>query len=128
MASSAAVQARLLRWATLSGRVRSCPTPEKASPVPLSPPSGTGPDTGGVPAPPPVLFWRSLSGPTPSSNQAVMELIAIDVNPIPDVAIVGTVIAADGVRTRYARWRASVRPVLGTICLLPGLGEAIEKY
>ncbi|HEY5081273.1 MAG TPA: alpha/beta hydrolase [Bauldia sp.] len=57
-----------------------------------------------------------------------MELIAIDGNPIPDVAIVGTVIAADGVRTRYARWRASVRPVLGTICLLPGLGEAIEKY
>jgi lysophospholipase len=57
-----------------------------------------------------------------------MELIAIDGNPIPDGAVVGTVIAADGVRTRYARWRASARPVLGTVCLLQGLGEAIEKY
>ncbi|MEJ0013755.1 MAG: alpha/beta hydrolase [Bauldia sp.] len=57
-----------------------------------------------------------------------MELFAIDGNPVPDGAIVGTVIAADGVRLRFARWRAATRRAQGTICLLQGRSETIEKY
>ena len=57
-----------------------------------------------------------------------MELFAIDGNPVPDGATVGTVIAADGVRLRYARWRAATRRAQGTICLLQGRSETIEKY
>lgn len=57
-----------------------------------------------------------------------MELFAIDGNPVPDGAIVGTVIAADGVRLRYARWRAATRRSQGTICLFLGRSETIEKY
>jgi lysophospholipase len=57
-----------------------------------------------------------------------MELFAIDGNPVPDGATVGTVIAADGVRLRYARWRAAIRRGQGTVCLLQGRGETIEKY
>lgn len=57
-----------------------------------------------------------------------MELFAIDGNPIPEGAITGTAVAADGVRVRYARWRATTRRGQGTVCLLQGRGEAIEKY
>jgi lysophospholipase len=57
-----------------------------------------------------------------------MEIFAIDGNPIPEGAIVGTVVATDGVRLRYARWRGTARRAQGTICLLQGRGEAIEKY
>ncbi|HVY19095.1 MAG TPA: alpha/beta hydrolase [Bauldia sp.] len=57
-----------------------------------------------------------------------MELYPTDGNPEPDGAIVGTVVAADGVRLRYARWRSGTRRSQGTICLFQGRGEAIEKY
>ena len=57
-----------------------------------------------------------------------MELFAIDGNPVPDGAIVGTVVAADGIRLRYARWRGATRRSQGTVCVLQGRGEAIEKY
>jgi lysophospholipase len=57
-----------------------------------------------------------------------MELFAIDGNPVPDGAIVGTVVAADGVRVRFARWRTTARRSQGTVCILQGRGEAIEKY
>lgn len=57
-----------------------------------------------------------------------MELFAIDGNPVPDGAVVGAVVAADGVRVRFARWRTTVRRSQGTVCILQGRGEAIEKY
>jgi len=57
-----------------------------------------------------------------------MELFAIEGNPVPDGAIVGTVVAADGIRLRFARWRAATRRAAGTVCVLQGRGEAIEKY
>lgn len=56
-----------------------------------------------------------------------MELFATDDNPVPDGANVGAVTSA-GVKLRYARWRASVRRVLGTVCLFQGRGESIERY
>jgi lysophospholipase len=58
-----------------------------------------------------------------------MDLLAIDGNPVPEGAVVGAIVAADGVRTRYARWRTTARRgALGTVCILQGRGEAIEKY
>lgn len=57
-----------------------------------------------------------------------MELIAVDGNPVPEGAVVGSVVASDGVTTRFARWRGTGRRPLGTICLLQGLAEGIEKY
>jgi lysophospholipase len=57
-----------------------------------------------------------------------MQLFGIDGNPVPSGGVVGEVIAADGVRLRYARWRPSGRRATGTICLLQGRGECIEKY
>jgi lysophospholipase len=35
---------------------------------------------------------------------------------------------SDGVRLRFARWRATGRQNLGTVCLLQGRAECIEKY
>ncbi len=57
-----------------------------------------------------------------------MELFGIGTNPVPDGAIVGTVVANDGARLRYARWRVSGRRSRGTVCILPGRGECIESY
>ena len=57
-----------------------------------------------------------------------MKLLAIDGNPVPDGAIVGMVTAADGVCVRFARWRPLSRGAQGTVCVLQGRGEAIEKY
>lgn len=58
-----------------------------------------------------------------------MELYGLESNPVPDGAVVGTAVAADGVRLRYARWRMSGRNRMkGTVCILPGRGEPIEKY
>ena len=57
-----------------------------------------------------------------------MDLFGIEGNPIPDGATVGTVVAADGVRVRFARWRATQRRGQGTVLVLQGRGEAIEKY
>jgi lysophospholipase len=57
-----------------------------------------------------------------------MELFSLETNPVPDGATAGAVIAADGTRLRYARWRASGRRTQGTVCVLPGRGESIEKY
>lgn len=57
-----------------------------------------------------------------------MELYALDDNPIPAGAVVGTVATPDGVKLRFARWRATARRSHGTVCLLPGRSEPIEKY
>lgn len=57
-----------------------------------------------------------------------MELFEIDGNPVPPGASVGDTLTSDGVRLRYARWKATTRKTLGTVCLLQGRGETIEKY
>lgn len=57
-----------------------------------------------------------------------MELYAIEGNPIPDGATVGSVPTPDGLHLRYAIWPAATLPTRGTICLLQGRGEMIEKY
>jgi len=57
-----------------------------------------------------------------------MELYGIDSNLIPDGAVVGEIMASDGIRLRYARWKPTVRRTLGTVCLFQGRAEAVEKY
>lgn len=57
-----------------------------------------------------------------------MQLYALDSNPVPDGAVVGTVVTPDGVSLRMARWRAAARKTIGTVLLLQGRGEQIEKY
>ncbi|MCP4383259.1 MAG: alpha/beta hydrolase [Hyphomicrobiales bacterium] len=57
-----------------------------------------------------------------------MELYGIDINPVPDDAVVGAVMASDGVRLRSAHWRPRRRRPLGTVCLFQGRAECIEKY
>ncbi|MFM9976191.1 MAG: alpha/beta fold hydrolase [Beijerinckiaceae bacterium] len=57
-----------------------------------------------------------------------MELFAIPGNPVPSNAFVGSVVTSDGVTLRYARWRPTSRRTLGTICLIQGRAEFIEKY
>ena len=49
-------------------------------------------------------------------------------NPTPDRATAGFMTARDGLRLRYARFSAAGRPLKGTVIILPGRNECIEKY
>ena len=57
-----------------------------------------------------------------------VHLIATPDNPIPPGAALVPVAADDGVALRCAVWPASVEPCRGTVCLLQGRAEFIEKY
>jgi lysophospholipase len=55
-------------------------------------------------------------------------LVEIPDNPIPRGAVCGTVAADDGVELRYARWPPNRSPVRGTVVIIHGRTEFIEKY
>lgn len=55
-------------------------------------------------------------------------LVEIPGNPVPAGAVAGHVVTADGLKLRYARFPATGRPLRGTIILLHGRNECIEKY
>ncbi|GLS34071.1 lysophospholipase [Mesorhizobium albiziae] len=55
-------------------------------------------------------------------------LIDIPENPQPEQAISGFFKARDGKQIRYARFGVNGRPVKGTVIVLPGRNECIEKY
>jgi lysophospholipase len=57
-----------------------------------------------------------------------MELIAAPGNQIPSNPIVGSVTTPDGITLRYARWRPTARKHRGTVCIIQGRSEFIEKY
>ncbi len=57
-----------------------------------------------------------------------MDLFGIEGNPIPEGATIGTVVTAGGVRLRYALWQSNEPVRRGTILLMQGRAEAIEKY
>ncbi len=57
-----------------------------------------------------------------------MELVATPLNPIPDDPQVMAVVTADGRTLRAAAWKAAGRRVKGTVCILQGRAEFIEKY
>jgi lysophospholipase len=56
-----------------------------------------------------------------------MTLVSIPANPVPDGAVAGTIRTPDGVELRYARF-APPPGRKGTLCLLHGRAEFIEKY
>lgn len=57
-----------------------------------------------------------------------MRLYETEKNPIPEGAKVGSVDTPDGVTLRFAHWQAIKRPSKGTILILTGRTEFIEKY
>lgn len=57
-----------------------------------------------------------------------MELVTQAKNPVPSGPTVGAMSGYDGKKLRFARWEATRGPRRGTICLLQGRGEFIEKY
>src|SRR5262249_36928387 len=56
-----------------------------------------------------------------------MTLISIAANPIPEGAVSGLIMAPDGVTLRFARWAPPPKRK-GTLCVLHGRSEFIEKY
>lgn len=57
-----------------------------------------------------------------------MQLVAIGRNPVPTGAEVGVLETDPGVKVRFARWAPTHTPHRGTVCILPGRNEFIEKY
>lgn len=55
-------------------------------------------------------------------------LTSISSNPVPEGARAGYLTTSDKVRLRYAIWPKSAGPQRGTICLVQGRTEYIEKY
>ena len=55
-------------------------------------------------------------------------LVTIPANPVPESARVGFFTTPDKVKLRYATWPKSLGKQRGTICLVQGRGEFIEKY
>lgn len=49
-------------------------------------------------------------------------------NPSPEKVVAGNLETPDGVKLRYARFAAVTRPLGGTVVILPGRNESIEKY
>ncbi len=55
-------------------------------------------------------------------------LFSIKDNPAPPDSVVGQVNTPDGVKLRFARWKTTNSPSKGTIIVLHGRSENIEKY
>jgi lysophospholipase len=61
-------------------------------------------------------------------REARLQLIALAKNPVPSGGTVGSFSGYDGAELRFARWDATRLPRRGTVCLLQGRAEFIEKY
>ena len=57
-----------------------------------------------------------------------MDLVATPKNPIPLGASTGYIEVRKGLRLRFASWQSVLRERRGTVCILPGRAEFIEKY
>lgn len=57
-----------------------------------------------------------------------MDLVSLARNPVPPGPVVGTFKSHDGLDLRFARWDATRSPRRGTVVILTGRGEVIEKY
>lgn len=56
------------------------------------------------------------------------ELFETPGNPVPENAVVDRLVMRDGFGLRYARFAATGRPLKGTVVILTGRNECIEKY
>lgn len=66
-----------------------------------------------------------LSQPRPATGSQFFEIAG---NPVPESARCGFFTARDGKQIRYALFGATRRPLKGTVLLLAGRNECIEKY
>lgn len=57
-----------------------------------------------------------------------MTLVSLAKNPVPSGATVGLMPGQDGVLIRFARWRETTQGCRGTVVVVPGRSEFIEKY
>jgi len=55
-------------------------------------------------------------------------IFASEGNPVPDRMAAGRLAARDGTAIRWARFPAAARPLKGTVIIVPGRNECIEKY
>ena len=62
-----------------------------------------------------------------SALKLSMKLVSIPANPVPDNFVTGELKTPDGVTLRFARWQPPAGRK-GTVCILQGRGEWIEKY
>lgn len=70
---------------------------------------------------------RTLRRPGPARIFAV-DLVATPENPVPVDPVAAEVVTEDGVRLRAVRWTPTAGAPRGTVCLLQGRAEFIEKY
>src|SRR5690606_25723093 len=64
----------------------------------------------------------------PTGRALDAELFATEGTTIPDNATAGRLVMRDGVGIRYARFAATGRPLKGTVIIVTGRNEYIEKY
>lgn len=57
-----------------------------------------------------------------------MSLVSLAKNPVPSGAVVTSLSSYDGTKLRVARWEATRAPLRGTVVVVPGRSEFIEKY
>ncbi len=57
-----------------------------------------------------------------------MKLVSLSINPVPSGANVIAFDGYDGLKLRAALWQATRGPTRGTVCIVQGRGEFIEKY
>lgn len=57
-----------------------------------------------------------------------MKLVSLSINPIPSGAAVANFAGYDGLLLRSALWEPTRGPARGTVCIVQGRGEFIEKY
>ncbi|MBS0232741.1 MAG: alpha/beta hydrolase [Proteobacteria bacterium] len=57
-----------------------------------------------------------------------MKLVSLSINPVPSGAMVSAFDGYDGLKLRSALWQATRGPVRGTVVIVQGRGEFIEKY
>lgn len=55
-------------------------------------------------------------------------IFATEGNPVPERMVAGLLTMRDGKRIRFARFAAAARPLKGTVIIIPGRNECIEKY
>lgn len=81
-----------------------------------------------------LAAMRALPDPSAGSSHAEeapstpMDLVALAKNPVPSGAQTGYFKSHDGRRLRFARWQPTRGPQRGTVCVLQGRAEYIEKY
>ncbi len=66
--------------------------------------------------------------PAPYSEPPYMTLVALARNPVPSGAIAGLFQGYDGAPLRYARWTETTGTCRGTVVIVSGRSEFIEKY